>query len=93
MINLCSFTTGRRKKNNPKTIKKMPTYFQGSLNFSPNTIIAAKDSIKALNPSQAAFTNKTCEPCKDLIKKYITPRYPTEPTVKFCIPPLFENSL
>jgi YidC/Oxa1 family membrane protein insertase len=31
--------------------------------------IAANDSTNALIPSHAAFTNNTCEPCKELIKK------------------------
>ena len=57
-INLCSFTTGIRKKNKPVTIKNIPKYFHGSSNRSPKTIMAAIDSIKALKPSHAAFTSK-----------------------------------
>ena len=58
-INFFSFKSGIFKKNNPKTIKNIPKYFHGSSNRSPSIIIAAIDSIKVLNPSQAALTNKT----------------------------------
>lgn len=66
--NLLSLITGIRKKNNPATMKDTPTYCNGSSNLSPKNIIADADSIKALNPSHAAFTINTFEPCKQRIK-------------------------
>ena len=74
-------------------MKPIPAYFQGSSNPSPNIIIAAIDSTNALNPSHAALTTSTCEPCNERINVYITPIYPIVPTAKFSSPPFSANFL
>ena len=85
--------SGNFKKDSPRMINPIPTYFIGSSIRSPKNINAAAVPISALIPSQPTLTIMTDEPCSDLIKKYTTPMYPIVPIAKLPIPPSFAKNL